>query len=147
MSRISPVPYIQTRDEEIARMTRLYRVFRTPLRKLRSLPSPSLSLHWWRKNTLELSYRLHVISMDETIKYIEKFLLITTLESIKSADDSSGERTFTFTLARGDDAHLIVSLKAIPQTIDENPEAKCRKVVIGQDTHTYTSPRYAIVCD
>ena len=35
----------------------------------------------------------------------------------------------------------------IPQTLDENPEAKCRKVVIGQDTHTYTSPRYAIVCD
>lgn len=147
MSRISPVPYIQTRDEEIARMTRLYRVFRTPLRKLRSLPSPNLSPHWWKKNTLELSYRLNVISMDETLKYIEKFLLITPLESIKSADDSSGERTFTFTLSRGDDAHLVVSLRAIPQTIDENPEAKCRKVIIGQDTHTYTSPRYAIVCN
>lgn len=147
MSRVSPVPYTKIRDEEIARMTRLYRIFRTPLRKLRSLPSPSLSLHWWRKDTLELSYRLHVLSMDETLKYIEKFLLITPLESIKSEDDSSGERTFTFTISRGDDAHLVVSLKAIPQTTDENPEAKCRKVIIGQDTHTYTSPRYAIICD
>ena len=147
MSRVSPVPYIKVRDEEIARMTRLYRIFRTPLRKLRSLPFPSLSLHWWRSNTLGLSYRLHVLSMDETLKYIEKFLLITPLESIKSEDDSSGERIFTFILSRGDDAHLVVSLKAIPQTDDENPEAKCRKVIIGQDTHTYTSPRYAIICD
>ena len=37
--------------------------------------------------------------------------------------------------------------QSIPQTIDENPQAKCRKVVIGQYTHTYTSSRYAIVCD
>lgn len=147
MSRVSTMPYVKTRDEEIARITRLYHTFRTPLRKLRSLPSPNLSLHWWRKNTLELSYRLHVVSMDETLKYIEKFLLITPLESIKSEDDDSGERTFTFTLSRGDDAHLFVILKAIPQTLDENPEAKCRKVIIGQDTHTYTTHRYAIVCD
>lgn len=147
MSRVSPVPYIKARNEEIARMTRLYRIFRTPLRKLRSLPSPNLFLHWWGRNTLELSYRLHVLSMDETLKYIEKFLLITPLESIKSADDPSGERTFTFTLARGDDARLIVTLRAIPQTVEENPKAKCRKVVIGQDTHTYSAPRYAIVCN
>ena len=147
MSRISPVPVVRARQAEIDRITRLHRLFKSPLRKLRSLPAPNLSLHWWRKNTLQLDYRLHVISMDETLKYIEKFLLITPLESIKSEDDSSGERTFTFTLARGDDAHLVISLKAIPQTIDENPEAKCRKVIIGQDTHTYTSPRYAIVCD
>lgn len=147
MSRVSSIPYIKIREEEIARMTHLSRVFRTPLRKLRALPSPNLSLHWWRKNTLQLDYRLHVVSMQETVKYIEKFLLITSLESIKSEDDSSGERTFTFTLSRGDDAHLFVALKAIPQTQEENPQAKCRKVVIGQDTHTYTSPRYAIVCD
>lgn len=147
MSRVSPVSYIKVREEEIARMTRLFRTFRNPLRKLRALPSPSLTIHWWRKNTLQLDYRLHVISMQETVKYIEKFTLLTPLESIKSEDDSSGERTFTFTLSRGDDAHLFVVLKAIPQTVDENPEAKCRKVIIGQDTHTYTSPRYAIVCD
>ena len=147
MSRVSPVPYIKVRKKEVANMIRLFRIFRNPLRKLRSLPYPGLSIHWWRKNTLQLDYRLHVISMQETVKYIEKFSLLTPLESIRSEDDSSGERTFTFTLSRGDDAHLCVVLKAIPQTLDENPEAKCRKVVIGQDTHTYTSPRYAIVCD
>jgi hypothetical protein len=146
MSRVSSTPYIKSRQDEIAQMVALYRVFRTPLRKLRSLPSPVLTRHWWRAKTLECHYRLHVLSMQETVRYLNKFALVVPLEEIKSEDDEEGTRTFTATLPRGEYT-LNLILKAIPQTTDENPEAKCRKVVVGTDTHTYTSHRYAIVCD
>lgn len=146
MARASISPAVKARQDEIAQLVTLHRIFRTPLRKLRALPSPNVHRHWWRAKTLCVDYRLHVLSMEETVKFLEKFALVVPMEEIKSEDSDSGERNFSASLSRGD-YRLDLTLTAIPKTVDENPEAKCRKVVIGTDTHTYTSPRYAIVCD
>ena len=146
MARASISPAVKARQDEIAQLVILHRIFRTPLRKLRALPSPNVHRHWWLAQTLVVDYRLHVLSMQETVRYLEKFALVVPMEEIKSEDSDSGERTFTATLTRGD-YRLDLTLTAIPKTLDEAPEAKCRKVVVGTDTHTYTSPRYAIICD
>jgi hypothetical protein len=148
-----PVPstrkYTETRKQEIAEITTLRRHFRSELKKLRSLPSPEVTLHWWAKSYLQVEYRAKLLNMRDAAKWLSKFLLLVEGPELSSEDSArEGTRTFRCLLQKGD-ARLSLSLVVSVFTTEENPLANCRKVQVGVDTHTYTSttPRYELICD
>lgn len=146
MSRITTKAYISTREQEIAQMIGYRRLFATELKKLRSLPAPNIMPHWWL-DALLVQYEARLLDMKQSERWLTKFSLVVPLERITSEDNSSdGTRLFTGRLKKGG-KELFLQLLVRPILEGEDPQANCRKVVIGQDTHTYTSPRYAIVCD
>lgn len=130
-------------------MVSLRRAFRPELKRLRTLQSPELALHWWCKDTLVVTYHAKLLNMRDAAKWLEKFMLVVPGESISSTDSASeATRTFAATYEKGKTT-LILKLIVSVFEVSENPLAKCRKVQVGVDTHTYTSttPRYELVCD
>lgn len=133
----------------------LRRLFRKELRKLRNLPTPDLSITEYYDTYLNLSYHATFANMRDSEKYLRRFAAAVGLENIESKDESSGVRVFTGKIAstvkteKDRDIYLFLRLCATPAGLEDNPDAKCRKVLIGTDSHTYTAvtPKYKIVCD
>lgn len=148
MPKPSANDQVEYHKQQVADLVRLRRLFRSELKKLRSLSSPKLAKHWWLDG-LTLTYKAKLVDMRESAKWIDKFSLIVPLESITSDDsESEGTRSFSATYEK-DGKKLFLRLDAEPFSDEENPLSKCRKVQVGVDTHTYTSttPRYKLVCE
>ena len=151
MPRSSLSAYIDTRQSEIDSAIRLRRAFKPELRRLRSLPAGNLHRHWWASDILCLEYRVTLLDMRESARYLDKFTLVAPLESITSEDNSAtGTRTFRTEILKGEDKLFLTLVVSIPDSDSADASrAKCRKVQIGVDTHTHTSttPRYQLICD
>lgn len=100
-------------------------------------------LQW--SNALHLSICESVGSMIEVLPKLE--LLDSLGAEITSYDSDNGNRQFSCDISE-DGFRLMISFTVTPdndlQPVDGR---KCRKVVIGQNTRTVTTPKYAIVCD
>lgn len=154
MPKPSTKNYIDNRQTEINTAIRLRRIFRSELRRLRSLPLPSLAPHWWLNTRLTVTYRASLGDLRESARWLNKFALIVPLELITSEDsETDGTRTFTATLEKlhdGEIYKLVISLEVRPLESESGaPVGSCRKVPIGTDIRTITSTttRYQLVCD
>jgi len=154
MPRISMKSRLEDLDHQKSLHIRLRRLFRKELRYLRNLPTPEISItEYWNTN-FNLTYHATFSDMRASEKYLARFGAVCGLENLTSEDEPSGIRVFrgSYTSphadANGRPITLYLRLLASPLT-DDAPEAKCRKVLIGHDTNTYTSttPKYKIVCD
>lgn len=152
MARPSSRSGIEMRQREIADIIRLQRIFKQPIRRLRSLPLADVRRHWWDCNTITISYEIVVPDLRMSAKYLEKFANIVPLEAITSKDTPDGSRVFEaeliYHVERRQTARLQLSLTVRPVE-EEAPNVTCRKVLVGMDTETITrsTPRYQLVCD
>lgn len=154
MPRISMKSRLADLDHQKELTIFLRRLFRKELRYLRNLPTPDINLTEYYETHLNLSYHATFADMRESEKYLQRFGAVCGLESITSEDEDSGVRVFKGRVTSPTRApnnrgiHLHLYLFATPME-EGQPQAKCRKVQIGVDTHTYTSttPKYKIVCD
>lgn len=154
MPRISMKSRLADLDHQKELAISLRRLFKSQLRKLRNLPNPDICISEYYDTYFYLTYHATFADMRESEKYLSRFGAVCGLESITSEDEPSGVRVFKATLMaehkteKKQNIYLILLLRATPME-DDVPEAKCRKVLIGTDSHTYTSvtPKYKIVCD
>lgn len=154
MPKPSALNYIGNRQFEIDKAIRLRRIFRSELRRLRALPSPSLAPHWWIDTRLNVTYRAALADIRESARWLNKFALVVPLELITSEDnETDGSRTFTAILKKlhaGEVYKLAIFLEVRPLESESGaPVGTCRKVPIGTDTRTITTTttRYQLVCD
>ncbi len=154
MPKISMQPRLADLDHQKELAISLRRLFKSQLRKLRNLPTPEMSITEYYATYLTLTYRITIADMRESEKYLSRFGAVCGLEAITSEDEPTGVRVFAASLSakhkteNNRSIYLHLRLYATPLEGDA-PEAKCRKVLIGTDTHTYTSTtsKYKIVCD
>jgi len=154
MPKISMQSRLDDLDHQKELTIALRRMFKTQLRKLRNLPKPEISITEYYNTYLTLNYHATFADMRESEKHLRRFGAACGIESIISEDTASGVRVFTVYLLHerkretGRKIYLFLRLYATPMEEDA-PEVKCRKVLIGTDTNTYTSttPKYKIVCD
>ena len=147
MSKPNAASFLEVRQAEIATMISQRRLFKAELRKLRTLPAPNLSLGWWDRE-LRLAYSATLIDMRDSAKWLEKWMLFVPPESITSTDSPrDGTRTFACTYEKKGKKLILTLEVSIPDEVTAS--SKCRKVIIGYDTHNHTStvPRYELVCD
>lgn len=156
MSKISiiaakEVETLRKNQNMVTRMNRLAKPF---TKKLRSLPAPSMvSLPWWETG---ITYTWNLESdriKTLATKVIEKLSIFTPLENITCEDNSRGEKLIHTTVKIANPyipdefqrIHFSFTLKPLEGTLSAKPT--CRKVLVGQDTHTITTPRYQLICE
>lgn len=105
----------------------------------------STSYYWMDyAERLQCSLRISVASMGDLLPMIEEVdELLDGVECI-SLDSTEGTRQFIWDF----EGAIQLAIYAEPDTTLQAAEGRrCRKVIVGTDTHSYTSNRYAIICD
>lgn len=140
-------------QREMALRLLAFRRAKRHFRKLRALGTPTWVDTPWFAQGLTLTWILEVADIKTTAtRFINKFALLVPLDDITCEDSSDGVREIkaSFTIPKCETyPELTISLTARlePLSGDRAVQAKCRKVVIGTETHTSTRPKYAIICD
>jgi hypothetical protein len=122
-------------------------------RKLRALGTPTWVDTPWFAEGLSLTWISEVADIKATAtRFINKFALLVPLDEITCKDSSDGVREIkaSFTIPECDKhPNLTIGLTARlePLSGEKALQARCRKVVIGTETHTSTRAKYAIICD
>jgi hypothetical protein len=104
----------------------------------------SMTLHW-RDSTLNLQA--------DGERIVDIFSRVGEMELITNSDKDDGSRAFTMTKEFRhanfrNRITLALTFHLEPLLDSAAPKgARCRKVVVGTNTHSYSSPKYAIVCD
>jgi hypothetical protein len=139
-------------SKELQLRTHAFRRSKRHFRKLRSLGSPTWIDTPWFAQGLTLTWIEQVPDIKATAtRFVEKFSLLVPLEEITCKDSTEGVREIKATLSLPETENspsLTINLIARLEPLEGlSAQSRCRKVVIGTETHTSTRPKYAIICD
>lgn len=149
MPKISMQTKIKNLETQRTNLIEARRQFRSPLKKLRNLPTPtSIEYSEWGKS-LNITWYATFANLRDSARYLERFGNACGFDQFSSEDDDiGGDRIYTArSLPNECGISLVLRLLASPDKDD--PNATCRRVVIGQETYTHTStrPKYQLICN
>jgi hypothetical protein len=140
-------------QRELAQRVLAFRKGKSRLRKLRALGTPTWVDTPWFRQGITFTWIAEVADIKATAtRFIEKFSLLVPLEEITCVDSNDGVREIkaTFSLPKEDnlpELHYTLTARLSPLSDERATQARCRRVVVGEETHTSVRPKYAIICD